>query len=151
MSISRMSRAATKAKRKPARTKPARTKPARTKSARAKSAHAKSAPARLAAKPSRRKPADKRTNGISNEERYALALESINESVYDWNVETDEVYFSSSLRVMLGLKPEQPITREGWAGLIHPDDRDPHRQTLLAHFRGDTARFESEFRYRAIR
>jgi hypothetical protein len=32
----------------------------------------------------------------------ALALKSINESVYDWNVETDEVYFSPSLRAMLG-------------------------------------------------
>ena len=62
-------------------------------------------------------------NGLLNEERNALALKSINENVYDWNVETDEVYFSPSLRTMLGLKPDQLITREGWADLIHPDDR----------------------------
>src|SRR5712691_7384275 len=84
-----------------------------------------------------------------NEERFALALESINESVYDWNVETDEVYFSPSLRAMLGLTPGQPVTREGWADLIHPDDRPSHRQRLLALFRGETERFEAEFRYRA--
>jgi PAS domain S-box-containing protein len=86
---------------------------------------------------------------LADEERNALALKSINESVYDWNVETDEVYFSPSLRVMLGLKPDQPITREGWADLIHPDDRTAHRERLLALFRGETQRFEAEFRYRA--
>jgi hypothetical protein len=30
---------------------------------------------------------------LANAERDALALQSINESVYDWNVESDEVYF----------------------------------------------------------
>jgi len=86
---------------------------------------------------------------LADEQRNALALNSINESVYDWNVETDEVYFSPSLRTMLGLKPDQPITREGWADLIHPDDRTAHRERLLALFRGETQRFEAEFRYRA--
>ena len=50
-----------------------------------------------------------------DEERNALALKSINESVYDWNVETDELYLSPSLRAMLGLKSDQTITRESWA------------------------------------
>jgi PAS domain S-box-containing protein len=94
----------------------------------------------------RAEPTDERSR---NEERYALALESINESVYDWNLETDEVYFSPSLRGLLGLSPDEPITREAWAALIHPDDQKRHRETLLAHFKGETKRFESEFRYRA--
>jgi PAS domain S-box-containing protein len=83
-----------------------------------------------------------------DEERNALALKSINESVYDWNVETDELYLSPSLRIMLGVEPGETITREKWATLIHPDDRAAHRQTMLAHFKGDTERFETEFRYR---
>ena len=77
------------------------------------------------------------TNGLKpsrDEERNALALKSINESVYDWNVETDELYLSPSLRTMLGVKFDQTITRESWARLIHPDDRAAHRQTMLAHF-----------------
>ena len=48
---------------------------------------------------------------LADEERNALALKSINESVYDWNVATDEVHFSPSLRAMLGLTPDQPVTR----------------------------------------
>jgi PAS domain S-box-containing protein len=95
-----------------------------------------------------KRPDSKRPDEVSAE-RDALALQSINESVYDWNVETDEVYFSPSLRVMLGLAPDQPVTREGWASLIHPDDQPLHRERLLAHFRDETPRFEAEFRYRA--
>ena len=92
-----------------------------------------------------------RAGGRAAAQRGALRAraQSINESVYDWNLETDEVYFSPSLRVMLGLAPDQPITREAWADLIHPEDQKRHRETLLAHFRGETKRFESEFRYRA--
>ena len=86
---------------------------------------------------------------MSNEERYALALSSINESVYDWNIKTGEIYFSPSLRTMLGLKPDEKVTRESWASLIHPDDQQTHRGLLLSHFRGETPRFEAEFRYRA--
>ena len=109
----------------------------------------KSTAVRRSAKPVARKRPQPVDDSARNEERYALALESINESVYDWNVETDEIYFSPSLRKMLGLKPNEPITREGWAALIHPADQIVHRRTLLAHFRGETKRFETEFRYRA--
>ena len=87
-------------------------------------------------------------SGSESEERYALALESINENIYDWNIETGALYFSPGLRVMLGMTPEEPATRENWAALIHPDDRPLHARTLLAHFKGEIPRFECEFRYR---
>jgi PAS domain S-box-containing protein len=83
-----------------------------------------------------------------DEERFALALQSINENVYDWNIETGELYFSPGLRVMLGMAPEEEPRLENWASLIHPDDRALHQGTLLAHFKGEIPRFECEFRYR---
>ena len=86
---------------------------------------------------------------VRNAERYALALESINENVYEWNLDSDELLLSLSLRVMLGLGPDQALTLEGWAALIHPDHRETHRRTLIAHLKGETPRFECEFRYRA--
>jgi PAS domain S-box-containing protein len=85
-----------------------------------------------------------------SEERYALALESINENIYDWNIDTGDLYFSPGLRVMLGMAPEEPATLESWAALIHPDDRPLHQRTLLAHFKGEIPRFECEFRYRTL-
>ena len=103
--------------------------------------------------PSARRPRSRRSTSVEgqrDDERNALALDSINESVYDWNVETDEVYFSPSLRVMLGLKPEQPITREDWASADpsgRPGRRTGRRCSLISGARPSASK--SEFRYRA--
>src|SRR5439155_26142360 len=40
-------------------------------------------------------------------QRYALALESINENLYDWNIATGEVYFAPGLHKILGLAPDK--------------------------------------------
>jgi PAS domain S-box-containing protein len=82
-----------------------------------------------------------------SEERYALAMQSINEGVYDWDIETDEVYYSPALRRMVGLSGEVTTSKE-WHERIHPDDLPVYRRALIAHFKGETQRFECEYRYR---
>jgi PAS domain S-box-containing protein len=84
-----------------------------------------------------------------NEERFALALEALDESLYDWDIRAGSVYFSPSLRAMLGVEPSDRFSVSDWAELIHPDDRELHGRTLVSHFKHATARFECEFRYRA--
>src|ERR1043166_8226162 len=85
------------------------------------------------------------------EERYALAMQSINYAVYDADLEGGEVYFSQALRDMLGMKPDDPAYTTGnITEAIHPDDLTAYRESIVAHFRGDTPRFEVDFRYRAV-
>ena len=51
---------------------------------------------------------------------------------------------------MLGMKPDDPAYTTGnIIETIHPDDRPAYREAIVAHFRGDTPRFEVDFRYRA--
>src|SRR3954452_13871251 len=84
------------------------------------------------------------------EERYALAMQSINYAVYDADLEGGEVYFSEQLRNMLGMKPEDPaLTTGSITDKIHPDDRPAYREAIVKHFRGDTPRFEDDFRFTA--
>src|SRR5438309_3459174 len=84
------------------------------------------------------------------EERYALAMQSINYAVYDADLEGGEVYFSEQLRNMLGMKPEDPaLTTGSITDKIHPDDRPAYREAIVKHFRGDTPRFEVDFRFTA--
>src|SRR5262249_33493649 len=80
-----------------------------------------------------------------NEERYALALQAINENVYDWDREAGTVHLSPSLRAMQDLPAD--ATLEEWADRIHPDDRPYHRSMLIALFKGDIPRLDCEFRY----
>src|SRR4249920_1612784 len=85
------------------------------------------------------------------EERYALAMQSINYAVYDADLEGGEVYFSEQLRNMLGMKPDDPAYTTGnITETIHPDDRPAYREAIVAHFRGDTPRFEVDFRFQAF-
>ncbi|MEA2029975.1 MAG: PAS domain S-box protein, partial [candidate division Zixibacteria bacterium] len=43
---------------------------------------------------------------------------------WDWNLDTDEIYFSPRYYTMLGYEPgELPMVKDTWVGLMHPEDR----------------------------
>ena len=78
------------------------------------------------------------------EERYALAMQSINYAVYDADLEGGEVYFSESLRKMLGMKPDDPAYTTGnIIETIHPDDRPAYREAIVDAFQGPHAAIRS--------
>src|ERR1041385_5933238 len=95
-----------------------------------------------------RKPA---TGGPARiEERYALAMQSINYAVYDADLEGGEVYFSEQLRNMLGMNLDDPAYTTGnIIETIHLDDRPAYREAIVQHFRGETPRFEVDFRFKS--
>ncbi|HEY2138426.1 MAG TPA: PAS-domain containing protein [Xanthobacteraceae bacterium] len=83
------------------------------------------------------------------EERYALAMESLNFGVYDWNIEADTIYYAPALRIMLGLSEAELAKPADWIGRMHPDDLPRYRRTLADHLKGVTPRFETDTRYRS--
>jgi PAS domain S-box-containing protein len=85
---------------------------------------------------------------LDSERRYALAMQAVNEGVYDWNVATDEIYYSPSVYNALGLKPEELRSRTDWLDRIHPDDFTAFKQAVTAHLKGETGRLTCEYRYR---
>jgi len=84
----------------------------------------------------------------NSEERYALAMRAINEGVYEWDVATSEMYYSPRVRELVGLQASELRTMTDWTDRIHPDDRQPFKKAILAHFKGETDRLEAEYRYR---
>ncbi|MCU0566574.1 MAG: PAS domain S-box protein [Oculatellaceae cyanobacterium Prado106] len=58
-----------------------------------------------------------------SEERFRLAARAVAGMVYDWNVQTGEVYRSEGIFDLLGIHPEAvPPTSGWWLEQIHPDD-----------------------------
>jgi PAS domain-containing protein len=47
-------------------------------------------------------------------QRYALALEAINENLYDWDIVNDTVYYAPGLYKILGIAPEQMRSPQDW-------------------------------------
>lgn len=79
------------------------------------------------------------------DERLNLAFESTQAGVYEWDVETDQVYCTASIWKMIGADPaDMPTTGTGWLALLHEEDRPAVRAVIDAHFRGDTPLIEIE-------
>jgi diguanylate cyclase (GGDEF)-like protein/PAS domain S-box-containing protein len=85
----------------------------------------------------------------NSEERYALAVRGANDGLWDWNLETDRVFFSPRWKSMLGFSNNDvgDSPRE-WLDRIHADDRPPFRRHLDAHLTGATEKLEFEHRMR---
>lgn len=81
------------------------------------------------------------------EERYALAARATNDGLWDWDLTTDEVYFSPRWKEMLGYEEEglEPSPSE-WLDRIHPEERADVEKRLRTHLDGATGSFASEHR-----
>ena len=61
---------------------------------------------------------------LKTSERLELAMDAGEHGFWDWNLDTNDVYFSPSYYTMLGYEPgELPMKLETWINLMHPDDR----------------------------
>ncbi|MBV8837404.1 MAG: PAS-domain containing protein, partial [Alphaproteobacteria bacterium] len=80
-------------------------------------------------------------------ERSRLALAAINHGHYDWDILNNTIYYSPLLRAAFRMREDQLLTPEESSSRIHPDDYPAYRDALVAHLKGETPRFASEYRY----
>ena len=68
---------------------------------------------------------------------YALVSRGTNDGMWDWNLQTNQLYLSERWRSMVGREATdwQPTGSE-WMDLIHEEDRDRVRAELQRHFHG---------------
>jgi diguanylate cyclase (GGDEF)-like protein/PAS domain S-box-containing protein len=82
-----------------------------------------------------------------SEERYALSVRGANDGLWDWNLITNEVYWSPRWKAMLGYdESEIPSTSSAWLSRVHGDDRARVEETIESHLACDVGLFESEHR-----
>lgn len=84
-----------------------------------------------------------------SEERLKLALESTEDGLWDWNLTTDNCYFSPRWLEMLGYQADElPHHISVWEPLLHPEDKQITERELQAHLANKTPAFEMEHRLR---
>ncbi|MDZ7795471.1 MAG: PAS domain-containing protein [Spirochaetia bacterium] len=96
---------------------------------------------------SERRRAEKRLE--ESEARWQFALEGAGDGVWDWNAETDKVFFSRQWKEMLGYNEDEVgDTLDEWESRIHPEDRERCFADIEAHLSGKAPYYRNEHRVR---
>jgi PAS domain S-box-containing protein len=69
-----------------------------------------------------------------SQERFDLAMRGSNDGLWDWNLVTNEVYFSPRWKEMLGYADHEiPHHLNEWSKRVHPDDLDTTMSEVTAY------------------
>lgn len=84
----------------------------------------------------------------TQEEYFRIAVDSTGIGVWTWDMETSTAEISERWADMIGYTKEElePMTREKWRELCHPDDRQHVEEALEAHLQGKVPTFTCEGR-----
>ncbi len=83
------------------------------------------------------------------EERFMVAVRGANDGIWDWNLQTNTIYYSPRWKEMLSLGDDDVgSTTNEWFDRVHPDDHALLYAAVRAHLRGDTEHLEHEYRAR---
>ena len=86
-----------------------------------------------------------------SEERFALAVAGSNDGIWDWDVLTDEMFFSQRAQTLYGLEPGVTIRpRAQWRQMaaLHPEDSASQLAAIEDFLDGDTPVYDGEWRVR---
>jgi PAS domain S-box-containing protein len=82
-------------------------------------------------------------------ERFELAVRGSQDGLWDWDLQTDEVYYSPRWKSILGYEDHEIAHHiNEWDVRLHPDERERVVAANLAHINGDTPYYEYEYRLR---
>ncbi len=79
-----------------------------------------------------------------------LAIDGSGIGIWNWQVQTGEVWTSEGCAALLGYTPADlgPARLETWQKFLHPDDHSRKKLALERHFAGETPIYDCEFRLR---
>ena len=91
----------------------------------------------------------KRSEGTSGTSRDSLEPKSHGDGLWDWNLESNRIYFCPRWRGMLGLSAAEVMNEpSAWFSRVHPQDVDALDDAIHAHWAGQTETFQMDYRIR---
>jgi PAS domain S-box-containing protein len=84
-----------------------------------------------------------------SQERFELAVRGSKDGIWDWDLRSNEVYFSPRWKEMLGFADDElEGSFDEWASRLHPEDRDRALATVNGYLQGQISDYELEHRLR---
>lgn len=85
----------------------------------------------------------------NSEKRFDYAMQASSDGIFDWNMKTNQVYFSPGYFSMLGYGyNELPQTFETYLKLLHPEDFERSKVQLADYIAGKTDKNNIEMRFK---
>ena len=85
----------------------------------------------------------------TSEERWQLAARGVNDGIWDWNLKTNFVFFSPSMKEIMGFADDELANDfPEWQSRIHPEDLPLVKQALDDHFTKKVPFYTVEYRLR---
>jgi diguanylate cyclase (GGDEF)-like protein/PAS domain S-box-containing protein len=82
-----------------------------------------------------------------SEERYSLAALGANDGLWDWDLRSNRIYYSSRWKSMLGYEEAEIGTSlDEWFKRVRPEDLGRVKEALKSHLKGKSSHFECEYR-----
>jgi PAS domain S-box-containing protein len=82
-------------------------------------------------------------------ERFEVAVRGSGDGIWDWDLETNQVYFSPHWKGQLGYADDElPNAYQEWESRLHPEDRERTLAILRDYLEGRRPSYEPEFRLR---
>ncbi|QOL48708.1 putative bifunctional diguanylate cyclase/phosphodiesterase [Massilia litorea] len=86
---------------------------------------------------------------FKSEERLRLVLQGSTDAPWDWDLVSDQLYYSERYWEMVGYRPgELPERPETWTAMLHPEDRERAIHFVRSLLRGQDRSYSVEFRLR---
>ena len=86
-----------------------------------------------------------------SEERWQLALNGSNDGIWDWDIKTGEIFFTSRVKQLFGYPEELHVwSLDEWWQDVHPNDYQVVQQLLQDHLAGKTDSYNVEYRFRCV-
>lgn len=80
-------------------------------------------------------------------ERFHRVLEASNTGIWEWNIQTDEVYYAPRWKELLGYKDDELENAfSTWEILLHPDDKERMLKNVSDFMQNPQGHFEHRFR-----
>ncbi|MDY6900429.1 MAG: PAS domain S-box protein, partial [Cyanobacteriota bacterium] len=84
-----------------------------------------------------------------SEERWELTLLGTGDGIFDWNITSNQAFFSTQYKEMLGFSDEEvENSYQGWRNLVHPEDIDLAETTWRKYLNQEIPQYRVEFRLR---
>lgn len=78
--------------------------------------------------------------------RYQLITEATSDAIWDWDIETGNLFWGNSFKTMFGYSPNDYNTIKAWAKLLHKDDVARVTEDLFNAVNGNGKKWVCEYR-----